>query len=323
MKRAALGGTAPLFDEMVPDPRLERALLALDGLSVGDALGERFFERPAEAVRRIEARQLPERPWRYTDDTEMALAITETLAHHGRIHPGVLAVGFCDRYRRDPQRGYGAGAHDVLGRIGRGEPWQVVAASAFDGQGSRGNGAAMRAAPVGAFFADDADRVVEEARASAAVTHAHRDGQAGAIAVALAAAWACWRASGRRLSEGLLAFVAARTPAGPTREGLERAAALWARGGDVTVHGAARELGNGSEVLSSDTVPFALWSAAKHLESFEETFWATVSALGDRDTTCAIACGVVALAVGREGIPPAWLAQREPLALTLPSSAAT
>jgi len=41
--------------------------------------------------------------------------------------------------------------------------------------------------------------------------------------------------------------------------------------------------------------------------------WATVSALGDRDTTCAIVGGIVACYTGVVGIPPDWLAAREPL----------
>ena len=74
-------------------------------------------------------------------------------------------------------------------------------------------------------------------------------------------------------------------------------------------------LGNGSRVTAPDTVPFALWCAARHLDQFEEALWATVSGLGDRDTTCAIVGGVVALAVGPSGLPPAWVAAREPLDL--------
>jgi hypothetical protein len=38
-----------------------------------------------------------------------------------------------------------------------------------------------------------------------------------------------------------------------------------------------------------------------------------VSALGDRDTTCAIVGGVVSLQVGEAGLPAAWLDAREPL----------
>ena len=40
----------------------ERAWLSLDGLSVGDAFGERFFGPPHEAVQRIARRELSEAP---------------------------------------------------------------------------------------------------------------------------------------------------------------------------------------------------------------------------------------------------------------------
>jgi hypothetical protein len=42
----------------------------------------------------------------------------------------------------------------------------------------------------------------------------------------------------------------------------------------------------------------------------------TVAGMGDRDTTCAIVGGIVALSAGRESIPRAWLSAREPLDAT-------
>ena len=69
-----------------------------------------------------------------------------------------------------------------------------------------------------------------------------------------------------------------------------------------------------AKVTSPDTVPFALWCAARHIDNYEEALWATVSGLGDRDTTCAIVGGVVVLATGRTSIPRTWLNAREPLA---------
>ena len=85
-----------------------------------------------------------------------------------------------------------------------------------------------------------------------------------------------------------------------------------------SVRSAASVLGNGERLTSQDTVPFALWCAARSIDDFEEALWITVSALGDRDTTCAIVGSIVALAVGREGIPAEWRAAREPLPETNP-----
>lgn len=71
-------------------------------------------------------------------------------------------------------------------------------------------------------------------------------------------------------------------------------------------------LGTGARVTSMDTVPFSLWCAARYLDHFEEAMWGTVSGLGDRDTTCAIVGGIVALAAPAT-VPAAWREAREPL----------
>lgn len=294
------------------DARSQRARLALDGLSVGDAFGQRFFGDESEVRARIARRTLPAGPWRWTDDTAMALGVVDVLEGHCGIDPDSLALVFAFRYVREPWRGYGAMAARILKAIAMGAGWRDVASRAFGGQGSKGNGAAMRAAPVGAYFADDLDAVVEAARASALPTHAHQDGQSGAVAAAVAAALA-WRA--RRDQDdlsgtALLAEVHHRIPPGETRDGVARA--LTIPFGDP-VERAASLLGNGSRVTAPDTVPFALWCAARHLGDYEEALWTTVSGLGDRDTTCAIVGGIVAMSTGREGIPRAFIEAREPI----------
>ena len=289
------------------DERLERARLALKGLSVGDAFGGRFF-LPTAAVDRT----LPPPTWHYSDDTVMALAIVEVLDGRRGIDREELARAFARRYTADPYRGYGLTARRVLERIAAGVPWATAAGEVYGGKGSMGNGGAMRVAPLGAYFADDRDALSAHARASAEVTHAHPEGQAGAIATALAAAWA-WQARQRprpRSGAEMLAFVLESTPEGETRAGLERAAAL---GLGRTVEEAVATLGNGSRITAPDTVPFALWCAARHIDDFAEALWTTVSAGGDNDTNAAIVGGIVVLANGRAAIPADWLAAREPL----------
>lgn len=290
--------------------RLARALLSLDGLSIGDAFGERYFGRPDLVLPAIRDRVLAPAPWRWTDDTAMAISIVDVLGAEGRVDPDRLAVAFGERYAADPRRGYGGTAHEILADLHFGRPWREVAAAVFDGTGSMGNGGAMRVAPVGAWFADDLDRVVEEARTSALPTHAHPDGQAGAIATAVAAAVA-WQERGTANGLRILEAAHACTPEGPTRYGLVQALRLREEG--ASVEAAARVLGTGWKVISSDTVPFALFCASRHLDNFVEGMWTTVSGLGDRDTTCAIVGGILALAVGPEGIPAEWRAAREPL----------
>lgn len=290
--------------------RLIRALASLDGLSVGDAFGEKFFLHPDVVENLVAARAIPGEPWYYTDDTEMALSIVAVLHEYGQIDRDKLAQSFAYRYNKE--RGYGAAMHGLLEKIRNGEPWQKVASALFEGQGSYGNGAAMRVAPLGAFFYDDLDLVVSEARKSAEVTHSHPEAIAGAIAVSLAAAFAC-KINITRIFPRKSEFIGQIIPLVPDSEvksQIIRAANLVE---NTSVHSAAQILGNGTHVSAQDTVAFSLWCAAQHLDSYENALWLTVSGLGDRDTTCAIVGGIVALSAGRASIPDEWLQAREAL----------
>lgn len=285
---------------------MARAHRSLVGLSVGDAFGDRFFTSPHSVERLIDLRSLPAGPWLFTDDTVMAASVVDVLSERGCVDRDRLADFFAARYRLDPARGYGATAHGILSRLASGESWQDVSPAAFGGSGSMGNGGAMRAAPIGAYFCDDLSRVTEEARASAEVTHAHPEGQAGAVAVAVAAAYV---ASGGERPESLFEAVLAHTSDGQTRAVIEKAARLPL---DYDVRTAVSALGNGTQVIAQDTVPFALWCAARHLGQYEEALWTTVSGLGDRDTTCAIVGSIVVLGEATD-VPSEWLSAREPL----------
>lgn len=292
------------------DQRMERVRLSLDGLSVGDAFGQRFFG-PVGNGQTI-GRVLPPAPWRYTDDTEMALAIAHILSQHGTIAQDELAQEFAARYAVDPHRGYGAGMHNLLAAVGNGDDWRVESRHLFRGEGSFGNGSAMRVAPVGAYFADDFERVVEEAKLSAEVTHAHEEAVAGAIAVAIAAAWA-WQERERgpvAPTSELLETVYEHLPAGKVCHGIHVARQLPLDEWEFT---AAENLGCGEQITCADTVPFCLWIAARHLDDYQTALWNTVRVGGDIDTNAAIVGGIVALAVGREKFPEDWRKMREGL----------
>jgi ADP-ribosylglycohydrolase len=289
-------------------PHRAAARRSLEGLALGDAFGERWFplfRDPRRAYQEVRARRTPEEPdWHWTDDTAMALGLLRVLDQYGEVRQRELALAFALGHDADPGRGYGHGMHDLLPRVLR-EPdrWREFARDLFGGQGSLGNGAAMRVAPLGAWFHADLARTVEQATLSAEVTHAHPEGVAGAVAVAVAAALSA--------RGGLdIAEVAALTPDSATREGLARAAALpfttepW-QASDV--------LGNGQRVRADDTVPFAVWSAARHPDDLVAALWTTAEGFGDVDTTCAITGGIVAARTGVDAVPADWLRRREPL----------
>ncbi|MEF9885840.1 ADP-ribosylglycohydrolase family protein [Streptomyces sp. P9-A4] len=286
------------------DRRFDRALASLRGLSVGDALGSQFFV-PAHYPL-LKRRELPDGPWQWTDDTEMACSVLAVLAAHHRIDQDALAMSFARHH--DFDRGYGPAVNRMLRLIREGGDWRELAAALFQGQGSWGNGAAMRIAPLGAWYADDPEQATHQAEISAYTTHQHREAVVGAMAVAAAAALAADLA-GPPTPEALLDGVIALVPRSAVGAGLRRARDMLDYGDAGTV---AAVLGSGRRTSAHDTVPFALWSAARGLGDYERVFWTTAQVGGDVDTTCAIAGGVVASATN--GAPPAdWLRQTEDL----------
>lgn len=156
-----------------------------------------------------------------------------------------------DHYQADPVRGYGPGMHRLLGDVLQGAPWQHAVRELFAGQGSFGNGAAMRAPVIGAWFADNIDQVVEQARRSAEVTHRHPEGVGGAVAVAAAIACHADCPPGIGFIDRTLVHI----PGGALRDRVARALDLPA---DTPIQDAVALLGNGERVSAQDTVPLVL-----------------------------------------------------------------
>lgn len=136
----------------------DRARGALLGTFVGDALGMPFEGLPhtsvPAAVEMVAARR---GRGTYTDDTQMMIALAESLIARGRVDEQHLARAFQEGY--DPDRGYDGGTRRVFELWATGTPIASAAAQIFDGQGSRGNGAAMRIAPVAVLFCEDRERL--------------------------------------------------------------------------------------------------------------------------------------------------------------------
>lgn len=284
---------------------------SLDGLSVGDALGQEFPVM-RRSISDLRAGNLTAGPWGWTDDTEMACTVVGELCTRGHIDQDRLALAFARRF--DPRRDYGFTAVGTLRRIREGAPWREASAAAYDHQGSCGNGAAMRVAPLGAFFAGDPERIVAEAVRSAEVTHLHPEGIAGAVAVAVAAGQA---AHARRTGisptpADFITGVLGHLGDGETSRLIAHARTLLG----APLDRAVAELGNGSRVTAQNTVPFTIWAAATHLNDYPAAIITCLAADGDIDTTSAIVGGIVAAHTGTGspvGVPSAWLAAREPL----------
>lgn len=133
------------------------------GAIIGDIIGSRFEAKPSAG----EDFELFTEESVVTDDTVLTVAVADSLLH------GISFVENFHRYfDRYPDAGYGEKFYH----------WakQRETKPYF----SCGNGAAMRVSPVGWLF-HSREEVLEQARASAVVTHDHPDGIRAAQAVAL------------------------------------------------------------------------------------------------------------------------------------------
>jgi ADP-ribosylglycohydrolase len=291
---------------MTHQDRLKYAQKSLLGISLGDAFGDSFFGESRNINHFLINRTIPESDWGFTDDTVMGIGIYQILAQFGEIRQAELAQIFAENYQKDRFRGYGGTAHRILREIGEGNSWQEVSANAFEGMGSMGNGAAMRVAPIGAYFWDDFIKVKEQAELSAEVTHFNLEAKTGAIAIALASAIAL------RINlleekfdqENFIHTILNYLPDTDTKSKIAKVLTVPANYHIETV---TRILGNGLQMTAQDTIPFTLWCIIHHFQDFNEGLWTCVAGLGDMDTNCAIVGSVLILAKEKPAIALDWI----------------
>ncbi len=225
----------------------------------------------------------------YTDDTQMAIGVSEALIERGEIVEEVLCRTFVANYL--PSRGYGRGARAVLDAMEDGRDYRLVAEQHFPG-GSFGNGAAMRVAPIGLVFRDDRQRLWDQARLSALPTHLHPLGIEGAQLLALAVALCSGMDKFDRA--GFFAELLGACASEEYRAKIEAAAGIQA---PEDLAG----LGNRIEALHS--VPTAIASFALTPESFEATISNVIFLGGDTDTLAAMAGALSGAYVGVGRLP--------------------
>lgn len=309
------------------DPRTDRALGALYGLALGDALG-----MPTQIMSRasIEARfgrvtgfeaGPPDNPvaaglpaGSVTDDTEQAVLVGQLLADgEGHIDPARLAEALLAWEETMRAKGsldlLGPSTKAALDAVARGVP------ATETGRTGTTNGAAMRVTPVGIAFPPRPlpfflDRVAD----SCQVTHDTTLGIASAAAVAAAVSAAVD-------GSGLTAAMDAAEEA--ARAGAERG--HWAAGADIATRirwartavagtpageaesegAAARLIGDliGTSVASQESVPAAFAVLTLAGDDPWQACLLAANLGGDCDTIGAIAGAVAGAVAGLDGLP--------------------
>lgn len=297
--------------------------------AAGDALG-----RPAEGrspaalrVRFGESGLRDYVPWRgyrggprgtITDDTQLTMEVARSLvATGGALQAEELSARLIAWLPLG--RGVGQATREAVERLKHGAAWWEAGAAIH----SAGNGAAMRAAPVGLRWAMAAEptQLLRDAVLSALPTHTHPVGVAGAVVIAAGVAW-CVRTAlaGQRCEpEAFVDFVCAaiqglepeptmeRKPGGrPVRLG-ERIAELpalldWKEPEEVFAY-----THNGAFALES--VPAALYCFLRAPDDPAEVILTAVHAGYDADTVASMAGNLVGAVAGARRLErdaPTW-----------------
>lgn len=273
----------------------DRAAGALLGTFVGDALGMAWEGWPGDEVPEVlEMHDARLGRGTYTDDTQMTIALAESLLRCDVVDEDDLTGAFLAHV--DPRRGYGRGTLRVLDSLRRGTSAEQAASEVFEGRGSLGNGAAMRVAPVAVRFYGDQVLVGVQARRSARVTHMHPVGidgaavQAAAVAAALddddplfAATAACHTVHLRRALDDVRRRTGRRLD--PAQ---------------------LRSTASGVSSRADDSVAAAV-VAGSLATDFEQAVTVAIRAGGDTDTVGAMAGAIAGARFGAAAIPQRWL----------------
>jgi len=279
---------------------------AMIGSALGDAIGELAFRYPRQDALMHAVEQAS--VLRYTDDTAMAIGLAESIVERGDIDQEHIGETFRRNYLAEPWRGYAPGPPKVFDLVSRHRiTYKEAAKSLFGEQGSFGNGAAMRIVPVGIFFYGRPD-ILEKARLSAEVTHAHPIGKDGAAVQALAIAKALELDPSEPFP--LSSFIESLISAAETdeiRNKMILVKELLTKG--VQPSEAAREIGR--SVAIHESMPFAVYSFLRYPDSYETCLMCAVLNGGDRDTLGAMAGAISGAYLGIDAIPSAWVSKLE------------
>ncbi|MGW6504055.1 ADP-ribosylglycohydrolase family protein [Nonomuraea angiospora] len=287
---------------------VQRAVGAVVGSAVGDALGAPFEFGPAGAfssrfpVPSAGSEMSGGGGWdagEATDDTQMAVHIAESLLEHGGLDLPDIFARF-QRWAADDPKDIGLQTQDVLTR---GLPWDQAAAAHYrSSHRAAGNGALMRATPSAVYFARDGRQAtMDAARHIAALTHGDPAAWEGTaifhdlIRVAL---------DGADPLDELSQILTAVQP-----DHRQRYAAVLAT--DWHPDQATEFNGAIWPCLGS-----AVW-ALRTTRTYEDAIRTAIDLGGDTDTVAAVTGGLAGAVYGLAAIPANWT---EPLHVPLPGS---
>ncbi len=289
----------------------EKCIGSLLGKAVGDILGSGIEGFPHEAIARRFGEVKDFLPTGrgfgcYTDDTEMALALAQSIVECKGVDAAHCAQSYAEFFHA--WRGYGGGAHVVLNALKQGADYRETGTMVFP-EGSYGNGGAMRIAPVGLVYHKSNDETLKKVVFEAVrCTHVHPEGVDGALVQAKAVALltnienptdfdpAAFLETLKQIST----FEMMQAKILYLQEVLKK---------DIDDNAAIAHLGNG--IRASEAVACALLATIRYHAVPEDAVIKGVNSGGDTDTIGALTGAQIGALHGKDWIPARWLDNME------------
>jgi poly(ADP-ribose) glycohydrolase ARH3 len=274
---------------------------ALIGGAVGDAIGELagvHGDRKSLLDWLDEGDML-----RYTDDTAMSIGLAEALTAANGVDEQLIGETFKRNYGKEPWRDYSSSTPAVFATARRHEiSFAEAAQRLHGGEGSYGNGAAMRIAPFGVLFRHSS-KLRQYAEIAARVTHAHPVGIDGAAVMAWAVALAARsRPNGKFPFADFVMGIVGFAQTKEMRLKLAQVVELIAK--KTPPNEAAVTLKLSQKVHES--LPFSIYAFLRHPTSYQECLFTAVLNGGDEDTLGAMAGALSGAYLGIDAIPKDW-----------------
>lgn len=250
--------------------------------AIGDSLGMPFESKPYDYEELLKWDGKSFLPSKYhnlksgewTDDSQASVLVAESLINNNGFNPDDLAARYVDWIESGLAKGCGKTTVLAIKRLSNKTHWSESGVL-----GSYGNGTAMRAAPFGIYFRDNFTTLIKAVKIDSAITHVSPDAEAGALAIALAAAYVA-----NFDTEDMLERIVEFLPDSDVKKQLTSLQSLI-DADHIKPLSALKFLGTKAKV--QETVPAALYCFLK-MDSFHEGIETSIRAGGDTDTTASI-----------------------------------
>lgn len=262
------------------------------GAAVGDALGMPLEFGSAHPLNSLVCEMTTGRlpAGRFTDDTELALAVAESLTVHRPLDADDLVKRLL-KWKRSMPMDIGAHTNMVLGWIAGGMTWQDAAEKVRkEMPATAGNGSIMRAWPVAVAWWQNREQMVKDSELQSIVTHSHPECMKGS-------AFVNW----------MIAEMATGATPRAAYESAMQAIDLGAEFCQVVEHAPdANREGLKNSGWVRHTLESSLW-ALLNTSSFEDALVQVINLGGDTDTAGAVTGALAGAAYGLEAIPTRWV----------------